>query len=117
MDVPARKKYLKETPGVLRHQAFGVLYQGDDIFGFAHINRDIDRLSISPPIVLLQFTDERALGRALPALKASQSVQFTLVDAPVFAYEPVLSGLKRITEFPLRGMHHESQSSGYLFSS
>ncbi|KAK3293760.1 P-loop containing nucleoside triphosphate hydrolase protein [Chaetomium fimeti] len=102
-DAGARKKYLKDQPGLLRHQAFGVLCREKDILGFAFVDRDIDMLTQSPPIVSLQFTDDDALRRALLALSfpKRELVQFVLVDTPVFAYEPVLLGLQRITDLPL----------------
>ncbi|KAF4631358.1 hypothetical protein G7Y89_g6771 [Cudoniella acicularis] len=56
----------------------------------------------SPPIVLLQFTDSQALSKDLLALRSVESVQFILVDTPVFAYEPVLNGLKDMVDLPLQ---------------
>ncbi|KAH6622552.1 P-loop containing nucleoside triphosphate hydrolase protein [Chaetomium tenue] len=102
-DGGARKKYLKDHASVLRHQGFGVLCLEQEILGFAFVDRDIDMLAQSPPVVSLQFTDDEALRRALLALSLPkrQLVQFILVDTPVFAYEPVLLGLQRITDLPL----------------
>ncbi|KAH6848029.1 P-loop containing nucleoside triphosphate hydrolase protein [Chaetomium sp. MPI-CAGE-AT-0009] len=102
-DADARKKYLKDQPRLLRHQAFGALCREKDILGFAFVDRDIDMLTKSPPIVSLQFTDDEALRRALLAfsLPKRELVQFVLVETPVFAYEPVLLGLQRITDLPL----------------
>jgi hypothetical protein len=102
-DANARKKYLKDQPSLLRHQAFGVLCREQEILGFAFVDRDIDRLIESPPVVSLQFTDDDGLRRALLAfsLPKRELVQFVLVDTPVFAYEPVLLGLQRITDLPL----------------
>ncbi|KAK0667681.1 putative AAA family ATPase [Cercophora samala] len=98
-----RKKYLKEETSLLRHQAFGVLCRDKEIFGFAFIDRDIDNLAKSPPIVSLQFTDEKSLRNAILALTLPRRefVQFILVGTPVFAYEPVLLGLQRSTDMAL----------------
>lgn len=103
MDASARKKFLKDQSNLLRHQAFGVLCRGNEILGFAFVDRDIDKLAQSTPVVSLQFTDHGGLRSALLALSLPQweSVQFVLVDTPVFAYEPVLLGLQRITDLPL----------------
>ncbi|ROV88521.1 hypothetical protein VSDG_09328 [Cytospora chrysosperma] len=99
----SRKKWLLDNRNFLRHQAFGALYQGEEIFGFAFVDRDIDGLIQSPPVVTLQFTDDGSLKRALLALKtAKDDVRFTLVDTPVFAYEPVLERLKDMKELPLQ---------------
>ena len=102
-DAGDRKKYLKDHANVLRHQAFGVLCREQKILGFAFVDRDIDMLAQLTPIVSLQFTDDDALRRALLALSIPkwELVQFILVDTPVFAYEPVLLGLQRITDLPL----------------
>lgn len=96
-----RKKWLTENKGFLRHQAFGALHQGQEIFGFAFIDRDEDALTQSPPIITLQFTDENAFKKALLAFKTAQNAMFTLVDTPVFAYEPVLERLKDMMFIPL----------------
>lgn len=98
----ARKKWLEDNKNYLRHQAFGALYQGQEIFGFAFVNRDINGLLESPPVVILQFADNKALKKALLALRTMQDVRFTLVDTPVFAYEPVLERLKDMKELPLQ---------------
>lgn len=98
----AQKKWLEDNKSYLRHQAFGALYQGQEIFGFAFVDRDIDGLLESPPVVILQFTDHQAFKKALLALRTRQDVRFTLVDTPVFAYEPVLERLKDMKELPLQ---------------
>jgi hypothetical protein len=102
-DAAARKKWLKDQPSFLRHQAFGVLCRGEELLRFGFVDRDIDKLSQLPPVVSLQFVDEDGLLRALLALNLPnrESVQFILVDTPVFAYEPVLRGLQRISDLPL----------------
>lgn len=102
MDISARREFWKGRPNILKHQAFGVLYRAGDIYGFASVDRDVDQLCASPPVVLLQFTDSQAFRRAILALKNPKDIKFSLVDTPVFAYEPVLDGLKRITELPLQ---------------
>ena len=102
-DAHARKKMLKDHPSLLKHQAFGALCCGEEILGFASVDRDIDNLAKDIPIVSLQFIDHDGLRRALLsfALPTRSSVQFLLVDTPVFAYEPVLLGLQRATDVPL----------------
>lgn len=56
----------------------------------------------SPPSITLRFADDKALRKALLALKITPHLMFTLVDTPVFAYEPVLERLKSINELPLQ---------------
>lgn len=98
----ARKKWLEDNKSYLRHQSFGALYRGQEIFGFAFVDREIDGLLEFPPVVILQFTDHNALRKALSALETTQDIMFTLVNTPVFAYEPVLERLKDMKEFPLQ---------------
>ncbi|KAK3370713.1 P-loop containing nucleoside triphosphate hydrolase protein [Lasiosphaeria ovina] len=103
-DPESRKRYLKDQISILRHQAFGVLCRDKEIFGFAFIDRDIDLLAKSPPIVSLQFTDSEAIRAALLAFATPNAdlVRFLLVDTPVFAYEPVLLELQAIRDMPLQ---------------
>lgn len=98
----SRRKWLLDNRNFLRHQAFGALYHGKEIFGFAFVDRNLDALLQSPPVVILQFTDDKAFKKALLAFKTVNDVMFTLVDTPVFAYEPVLERLKDMTELPLQ---------------
>lgn len=97
-----RKAWLIDNKDFLRHQAFGALYQGQDILGFAFVHRDLDALLSSPPTIMLRFTDGKAFEKALVALKTSSNIMFTLVDTLAFAFEPVLKRLKNLTELPLQ---------------
>lgn len=99
-----RRKFLLDNKNYLRHQSFGALLCGNEVCGFAVIDRDLDLLCSSPPVVCLQFSDSSALGKALVALQFAPGSQFVLVDTPMFAYEPVLNGLKAIHELPLQGI-------------
>jgi hypothetical protein len=102
IDPAARNSYLQENKNFVKHQAFGALRREDVIYGFAFVDRNVAELVKSPPIVQLQFTDSRALSKCLVALRAFDDVEFIVVDTPVFAYQPVLEGLKDITELPLQ---------------
>lgn len=97
-----RKKFLLDNRNFLKHQAFGALLRGDIVCGFAFVDRDMDMLCQEPPVVCLQFTDSKTLGRVLLALKFQDIVNFVVVDSPVFAYEPVLDRLKKMNKFPLQ---------------
>jgi hypothetical protein len=96
-----RKKFLMDSKNFLKHQSFGALLGDDDIYGFAHVNRDVDLLLRNPPLVLLQFPDDESFKKAVVALKSSRNIRFTLVTTPVFAYEPILESLKKMMELPL----------------
>jgi len=120
MDLAGRKKYLKVESSFFRHQSFGVLCREKELYGFAFVDRDIDLLAQSPPVILLQFTDYHGLRNALLALqgnmKTSSHVRFILVYTPVFAYEPVLKGLKQLTELPLQDVLLDPASAKFEFT-
>ncbi|KAI6264472.1 hypothetical protein MCOR28_011007 [Pyricularia oryzae] len=99
-DEQNRRRFLKENPAYLRNQAFGALVRDNEVCGFAFIDRNVDLLAPDPPVVCLQFVDDKALRRALMVLKNPQGLQFMLVDTPVFAYEPVLRVLQTMTTPP-----------------
>jgi hypothetical protein len=111
-----RKRFLEDDKTFVKHQAFGILCRGSTIYGFAYIERDIRLLCRDPPVICLRFTDNQSLGRALSALKTPQDIQFVHVDTPVFAYEPVLIGLKDILDLPLQGflLNHQSCAGNFL---
>lgn len=96
-----RREFLNCTRGYLKHQSFGALYAGQEIFGFAFVDRDLDALLQPRPVVILQFTDDQSFKRAVMALKTRSGVMFTVVGTPVFAVEPVLERLKSLAELPL----------------
>jgi len=97
-----RKKFWDDHPSFLKHQSFGVLCRGQDIFGFAFVDRDTQLLAQRPPVVALRFVDHRALCKTLLAFKTLDDIKLVLVNTPVFAYEPVLERLKEITELPFQ---------------
>jgi hypothetical protein len=97
----SRTKYLNENWNYLKHQSFGALLQGAEICGFAFIERNVPLLSKDPPVICLQLSDVDRISAVLHALRSGPNVQFVLVDTPVFAYQPVLEGLKRMGNPPL----------------
>lgn len=96
-----KKQYLKDNPQFLRHHSFGCLTRHGEIIAFGTIERDIDTLSLDPPQVVLQILGEAALKETLLALKLYNDVDFLMVDAPVFAYEPILKCLQSKTDLAL----------------
>lgn len=100
-DREERRKFLNDARGLLKHQSFGALYSGQEIYGFAFVDRDLDALLQPRPVVILQLTDDQSFKRAIVALQTRADVMFTVVGTPVFAYQPVLERLKSLTELPL----------------
>ncbi|KAJ9156715.1 Stage V sporulation protein K [Pleurostoma richardsiae] len=111
MNTKERTKYLDDNKHFLKHQAFGALCRGEEIVGFAFIDRDTSRLMQTPPEVLLRFVDEQAFMKGLMALKSPVNLQFVVVGTPVFAYEPVLRCLKDISDLPLQDRLLDPRSS------
>ncbi|PLB48657.1 putative AAA family ATPase [Aspergillus steynii IBT 23096] len=85
-----RKKFLKDNRNYLPHQAFGCLMRGVEIVAFCILDRDIDLLCQSPPLISLRVIGPDALSKTLMYLHLYSDLSFLLVDAPVFAYEPIL---------------------------
>jgi hypothetical protein len=115
MDPPGRKKFLENNKNFLKHQAFGALCRGQTIYGFAFVDRDSALLAGSPPVIQLQFTSSRALAKCLVGFKTFNDLQFVVVDTPVFAYQPVLDGIKDISNLPLQERLLDPKSEHYEF--
>lgn len=96
-----RKTFIAENRSFLKHQSFGCLMNKSEIVAFATIDRNEDLLTREPPVIVLQISGELALKKALLTLKQSETLDFVLVDTPVFAYEPVLKCLQEKAELPL----------------
>lgn len=96
-----KKHFLKENLQFLRHHSFGCLTRQGEIISFGTLERDIDNLSLDPPQVVLQILGEAALEDTLLALRLYNDVDFLMVDAPVFAYEPILKCLQSKTDLAL----------------
>jgi hypothetical protein len=98
-----RKKYLRENPQIVKHEAFGCLIANGEVLAFATIDRDEAKLAETPPILLLRVLGDSALLKALMGFKTTRQndMQFVLVGTPFFAYEPVLNSLQDMTCIPL----------------
>ncbi|KAJ5333870.1 uncharacterized protein N7506_007653 [Penicillium brevicompactum] len=96
-----KKAFLKKEVQFVKHQAFGCLIRGTEIVAFATIERDIDALASSPPVVMLRIAGEEALKKSLLALKLHNDIDFLVVNTPIFAYEPILKCLQERMDFPL----------------
>lgn len=96
-----RKVFLKENRNYLRHNSFGCLMRNKEIIAFATLDRNEDKLASSPPVIVLRILGEGAMKKTLISFKAYRNIRFLLVDAPVFAYEPILRCLQDRTDVPL----------------
>lgn len=96
-----RKTFLQSDRGYLRHQSFGCLVREQEIISFATLDRQVDYLLESPPRITLRVIGDEAVRKTLSYFKLYKDIQFLLVDAPVFAYEPILRRLKEKLDLPL----------------
>ncbi|KAB8069526.1 hypothetical protein BDV29DRAFT_161355 [Aspergillus leporis] len=99
--VKDRKKFLSDTPNYLRHQASGCLIRGGEIVSIYTLERDIDHLVQEPPVIMLRVVGDEELKKTLLYFRLYNNIQFLLVDAPVFAYEPILRCLQEKSDLPL----------------
>jgi replication-associated recombination protein RarA len=98
-----RKAFLKDNPKFLKHQSFGCILDGERIIAFATLLRVEDLLAEEGkwPLIVLCMPDSASLESVLLTLKSSDTLEFLMVDTPIFAYEPVLRCLQSTMELPL----------------
>ncbi|KAL4786945.1 P-loop containing nucleoside triphosphate hydrolase protein [Aspergillus varians] len=96
-----RKAFLKKDFSYLRNQSFGCLLRGQEIVSFATIDRQMDYLLKDPPCVVLRVIGGEALKKSLFYFKLYDDISFLSVNAPVFAYEPILRRLQEKVDLPL----------------
>ncbi|KAJ5771640.1 P-loop containing nucleoside triphosphate hydrolase protein [Penicillium odoratum] len=95
------KDYLKNTPQFVKHRAFGCFVRNTEIVAFATIERNIEDLISTPPVVMLRITGAEAMKKSILFLKIYDDVEFVVVNTATFAYEPILRCLQERVEFPL----------------
>jgi hypothetical protein len=93
---------MKNNSQILKHKALGCLLRGDEIIAFASIDRDIETLALPAPVLRLHVMGEQALKKCLLYLKIYKDVDFLLVEAPIFAYAPILKRLQGMVGLPLK---------------
>lgn len=99
---PDRLKYVKDNKNFVKHQSFGCLISDGRMLAFATVERDENLLSRSPPTIVLRIGDRESFTKTLLASKSSGDLRFVQVDTAVFAYEPILKCLQKMTELPLK---------------
>ncbi|KAE8414807.1 P-loop containing nucleoside triphosphate hydrolase protein [Aspergillus pseudocaelatus] len=96
-----RKKFLDDNPNYLKHNAFGCLLRDKEIIAFTTLDRNVNQLCLDVPVIVLKVLGEQAMKKALASFKLYNDIQFLVVDAAVFAYEPILKCLQDKTDLPL----------------
>jgi hypothetical protein len=97
-----RKAYLKNDTKFLKHQSFGCILDQERVIAFATLLRVEDLLvQDEEPLIVLRTLDSATFENVLSVLKSSNTVEYVMVDTPIFAYEPVLRCLQSTVELPL----------------
>ncbi|KAF2471116.1 P-loop containing nucleoside triphosphate hydrolase protein [Lindgomyces ingoldianus] len=97
-----RLQFVKDNKNFIRHQSFGCLISDGNVVAFATVERDENLLSHSPPVIVLRIDDPASFTKVLLVTKSSPDLQFVQVDTAVFAFEPILKCLQRMTVLPLK---------------
>jgi hypothetical protein len=102
-DADERKAWFtdKKNRTFLKHQAVVLLLADGNELVLGALHRDEDMLASSPPILIVQLTGEASIVGALPRLKSAKSIKLIVLDAALFAYEPVLKALQQMNKVPL----------------
>ncbi|KAG6371175.1 P-loop containing nucleoside triphosphate hydrolase protein [Boletus reticuloceps] len=82
---------------ILRHQSLVCLASGQDIISFGTVNRVEELLARNPPLIVLQLDGDVNIRKTLTSLRTARDVQLIQIDTATFAFEPVLSALKKRT--------------------
>jgi hypothetical protein len=101
-DVASRKAFITNNKNILKHQSLGCLISEGKILAFACLDRNEDLLAGQPPILVMRINDPAEFQKVIRVSKLSTDLQFVQVDTPVFAYEPILQGLQKMTGIPLQ---------------
>ncbi|KAJ7857548.1 P-loop containing nucleoside triphosphate hydrolase protein [Mycena leptocephala] len=107
--------FLKDSPKFLKHQSLTCVFADGKIIAFPSLRRDEKRLAKPLPELVLELTGESAMQNLLLHMKSAQTVKLVQIDVALFAYEPILDGLKRIRMLPLSEellFWHQNQSVG-----
>jgi hypothetical protein len=105
-----RLKHVKDNKNFVKHQSFGCLISDGQVLAFATVERDEKLLSQSPPIIVLRIEGRDSFAKTLIASKSLKDLDFVQVDTAVFAYEPILKCLQKMTELPLKEQIVDLQS-------
>jgi hypothetical protein len=100
-DVTQRKNWLRDNRIFLKHQSIACLLAGEELIALTTIDRDEDLLSQLPPKIVVQIEGSASISRTLLRLKTAEQVKLIQINAPIFAYEPVLDALQNTKAIPL----------------
>lgn len=86
----------KLSRNFLRHEAVCCIVTDGRPLILVSLDRDEVNLAEEPPILCVRFPVTKFLHEALVRLKKAETIQLLQLNAPIFAYEPVLKQLQNI---------------------
>ena len=89
-----RKARLEKDRKYLQHGSFASLVSGNEVIAFVRIIRNAEMLVRTPPAIVVQLEGTSAIKGALLRLRRCSRVSLVQLNTPLFAYEPILSGLQ-----------------------
>ncbi|KAJ4477292.1 P-loop containing nucleoside triphosphate hydrolase protein [Lentinula aciculospora] len=91
----------KENQKTLKNGSLCAFIVGDKAVAFPIIRRDETLLSRKPPQIVLELEGDSAVTELLLKVKVTTDVHLVPIDTALFAFEPILSTLKRMKTIPL----------------
>jgi hypothetical protein len=112
MGIPARKKFVRDHPHLLKDQSVACLMTDQEVIGLATVIREEDLLAQIPPVLCLRISDG-ATEKTLLRLKNAKTIRLVQLNTALFSYEPVLKQLKDIKELSLEDdiLHWEKKKT------
>lgn len=95
-----RRSLLQEHKTFLRNESSICLLVDGTPRWFGFLTGEEDYLCLSPPVINIRLL-ETELDKASLILAGAKQISCLLLHTPLFAYEPVLNGLSRMSNIPL----------------
>ncbi|KID73833.1 NFX1-type zinc finger-containing protein 1, partial [Metarhizium brunneum ARSEF 3297] len=95
-----RRSLLQEHKAFLRNESSICLLVDGTPRWFGFLTGEEDYLCLSPPVINIRLL-ETELDKASLILTRAKRISCLLLHTPLFAYEPVLNGLSRMSNIPL----------------
>jgi hypothetical protein len=93
-----RKAFIKDDTDFMPDGTLGVVVADGEPVAIVKILRDEALLAQS--VICVQFPDRQRISQAMLGMANATSLDLVLVNAPGYAYEPVLGRLQNTTEIP-----------------
>ncbi|KAJ3994672.1 P-loop containing nucleoside triphosphate hydrolase protein [Lentinula boryana] len=91
----------KENQKILSNGSLCAFVVGGRAIAFPTIRRDETLLANNPPRIVVELEGKSAVTELLLKMKVTTDAQLIPIDTAIFAFEPILSTLKRMKTLPL----------------